>query len=357
MPGELNYADYLQLNKILGAQHLQSELLHKPAHDEMLFIIIHQTHELWFKQLLYEVESVTGIMQKPSLNDNSPELQTVVHRLSRCATILKVLVHQIDILETMTAMDFLDFRDMLRPASGFQSWQFKMLEAWLGLKYEKRYGQDYYISQLNQQQIEMIKKAEKDKSLLELVNAWLERMPFFDEEANWKNFKPHSSVGETGSLHIFWMDYRQCYLESLSREEKNNFDSFNEFFFSKNSWNPSSSADVLLTLSPKASRAALFIMLYRGYPVLQLPFQLLTQLLEIDEQLSTWRYRHMNMVHRTIGTRIGTGGSSGKDYLKATLDKHYIFKEIAQLTSFLIERKKLPVLSPEMERRLGFVQY
>lgn len=80
-------------------------------------------------------------------------------------------------------------------------------------------------------------------------------------------------------------------------------------------------------------------MLYRGYPILQLPFQLLNNLLEIDEQLSTWRYRHMNMVHRMIGTRIGTGGSSGKDYLRSALDKHYIFKEIAQLTSFLIERK------------------
>ncbi len=96
-------------------------------------------------------------------------------------------------------------------------------------------------------------------------------------------------------------------------------------------------------------------MLYRGYPILQLPFQLLNSLLEIDEQLSTWRYRHMNMVHRMIGTRIGTGGSTGRDYLKGALDKHYIFVEIARLTSFLIERRKLPVLSAEMEKRLGFV--
>jgi tryptophan 2,3-dioxygenase len=108
-------------------------------------------------------------------------------------------------------------------------------------------------------------------------------------------------------------------------------------------------------LSAAASRSALFIMLYRGYPILQLPFQLLNSLLEVDEQLSTWRYRHMNMVHRTIGSRIGTGGSTGKEYLKGALDKHYIFAEIARLTSFLIERKKLPQLSKEMERRLGFM--
>jgi tryptophan 2,3-dioxygenase len=78
-------------------------------------------------------------------------------------------------------------------------------------------------------------------------------------------------------------------------------------------------------------------------------------LLEIDEQLSTWRYRHMNMVHRMIGTRIGTGGSTGKDYLGSALERHHLFKEIAGLTSFLIERRRLPELKPEMERRLGFV--
>ena len=90
--------------------------------------------------------------------------------------------------------------------------------------------------------------------------------------------------------------------------------------------------------------------------MLQLPFQLLNNLLDIDEQLSTWRYRHMSMVHRMIGTRIGTGGSSGRDYLRSALEKHYIFRDVAQLTSFLIERKKLPQLSNSMERRLGFVQ-
>jgi tryptophan 2,3-dioxygenase len=82
----------------------------------------------------------------------------------------------------------------------------------------------------------------------------------------------------------------------------------------------------------------------------------LNQLLEIDEQLSTWRYRHMSMVHRMIGTRVGTGGSTGKDYLGAALLKHHVYKEIASLTSFLIERRRLPQLDVEMERRLGFAR-
>jgi tryptophan 2,3-dioxygenase len=350
MPDDVHYSDYLQLEKILGSQFPESEKLMLPAHDEMLFIIIHQAYELWFKQLLYEVDSVIEIMKKPALNDNSPELQTVVHRLSRCTTILKVLVHQIDIMETMTPMDFLDFRDMLRPASGFQSWQFKTLEAKLGLKYEHRYGQQYYTSQLRDEQVDIIKKAEHEKSLLELVNGWLGRMPFFDETENWKNF---ATDNENKDLHKFWSEYRYRYQQSLANAEKANADFFDTVFLHNTIGHPPTANDQR-SLAPEACRSALFIMLYRGYPVLQLPFQLLNQLLEIDEQLSTWRYRHMSMVHRMIGTRIGTGGSTGKDYLKAALDKHYIFKEVAQLTSFLIERRKLPQLSHEMERRLGF---
>ncbi|HEV8284074.1 MAG TPA: tryptophan 2,3-dioxygenase family protein [Chitinophagaceae bacterium] len=330
---ELHYHDYLQLDKILNAQSPESDKQNLTAHDEMLFIIIHQSYELWFKQLHHEVDSIAAIMKKPALNDNSPELQTVVHRLNRIGTILRVLVHQVDIMETMTPMDFLDFRDMLRPASGFQSWQFKELEAKLGLKFQHRYGQEYYISQLRQKHIDVIKKAESGKSLLELVNAWLERMPL--------------APSFTKEKDSFWIIYRERYEQSLHEAEKNNLQAFDEIFFE--------SRNVEFSLSSQACRAALFIMLYRGYPLLQLPFQLLNALLEIDEQLSSWRYRHMNMVHRMIGTRIGTGGSSGKDYLKAAADKHYIFKEIAQLNSFLIERRKLPILSRELEIRLGFV--
>ena len=332
----VHYHDYLQLDKILGAQLLESDKCNASAHDEMLFIVIHQAYELWFKQLHYEVDSLHAIMRKPALNDNSPELQTVVHRLHRMGVILRVLVHQIDILETMTPMDFLDFRDMLRPASGFQSWQFKLLEAKLGLKFEYRHGKEYYTAQLRQEHIDIIKKAESEHSFLQLVNDWLERMPFFENKDLWVNFS-HTD---------FWESYKEAYTNSLAEAEKNNLEAFDEVFFQQR--------ESHYTFSAKANRAALFIMLYRGYPLLQLPFQLLNNLLDIDEQLSTWRHRHMNMVHRMIGTRIGTGGSSGKDYLKSAADKHYIFKEIAQLTSFLIERRKLPQLPKAVEEKLGF---
>ncbi len=342
---EVHYHDYLQLDKILNAQSLESEKHNLAAHDEMLFIVIHQAYELWFKQLHFETDSIVAIMSKPELNDNSPELQTVVHRLNRMVTILRVLVHQIDVMETMTPMDFLDFRDRLRPASGFQSWQFKELEAKLGLKFDHRHGKEYYTAQLRNEHVEIIKKAEGDNSLLQLLNKWLERMPFFEEEENWKSFIVHN---KTAGVHPFWAEYRYQYTESLADAEKNNSEAFDELMIRNTNDNER-------TISSTAARAALFIMLYRGYPMLQLPFQLLNALLEIDEQLSSWRYRHMNMVHRMIGTRIGTGGSTGKDYLKAAADKHYIFREIAQLNSFLIERRKLPVLPQEIGKRLGFV--
>lgn len=340
----MNYHDYLQLDKILSAQFPESDKQQLPAHDEMLFIVIHQAYELWFKQLHYEVDSIQAIMNKRSLNDNSPELQRVVHRLGRCVSILRLLVHQIDIMETMTPMDFLDFRDMLRPASGFQSWQFKELEAKLGLQFEYRHGKEYYTSQLRTEHVEVIKKAEAGNSVLNLVNEWLERMPFFAEETNWLGFPVAVPLED---IHPFWAEYRFRYEQSLAEAEKGNLAAFDETFIHAV---PGSA-----TLSAAAARSALFIMLYRNYPMLQLPFQLLNSLLEIDEQLSSWRYRHMNMVHRMIGTRIGTGGSSGKDYLKAAADKHYIFRDIARLNSFLIEGRRLPVLTPAMEKRLGFL--
>lgn len=342
---DVHYHDYLQLDKILNAQFPESIKRGEPAHDETLFIIIHQAYELWFKLIHHEVDSAIGILRQPEVNDNSPELQTLVHRLQRVVTTLRVLVHQIDIMETMNPMDFLDFRDMLRPASGFQSWQFKELEAKLGLKFEHRHGKEYYVSQLRPEHVGIIKNAEEQESLLQLLNEWLERMPFFDQAQNWAEFR--TSVPVEQGVHPFWQEYKYRLTQSLAEAEKGNLQAFEEVFFNGTGTERS--------LSPASCRAALFIMLYRGYPLLQLPYQLLHVLLEIDEQLSNWRYRHMNMVHRIIGTRIGTGGSTGKDYLRAAADKHYIFKDIARLTSFLIERKRLPELGVEMERRLGFI--
>ncbi len=339
------YSDYLQLGKILDAQSPESERQKKPAHDEMLFIITHQVYELWFRQIIHELDSVREIFKNP-INDNSPAMQIAVHRLKRMVTILRIAVEQINVMETMTPLDFLDFRNLLRPASGFQSIQFKIIEAMLGLKMKDRHAGNYYISQLQKEDMAQIMQAEKEKSLFYFVNAWLERMPFFNEKNFWKGYKPVTE--DNFHQHAFWSEYRKIYQQSLLKEEWDNISAFDEIIFKRNSDNPRK-------LSARACRSALFIMLYRDYPLLQHPFQLLNTLLDIDELLAAWRYRHMNMVHRMIGTRVGTGGSSGKEYLKGALDRHSIFAEIADLTTFLIERKRLPQLSTALEKHLGFV--
>ena len=341
----VHYSNYLQLDKILNAQQPESDKPgHQHAHDEMLFIIIHQTYELWFKQVLFEIDTVLDTMGKPGLNDNSADLEMVVHRLKRVVTILKVLVQQIDIIETMTPMDFLDFRDMLRPASGFQSWQFKILEAKLGLRLEQRHGKEYYTSQLKNTELAFIKEAENSPSVINLLNTWLERMPFITDPSLWINYQPAQKDNYPPD---FFKDYEFIYVNSLADAEKNNSVFFKQVFYDE-------PVNTTRQLSAKASRNALFILLYRGYPMLELPFQLLETLLEIDNQLGNWRHRHINMVQRMIGTRIGTGGSTGAGYLKAAMDTHAVFKEIAQLNSFLTDRRKLPQLPVEVTLKLGY---
>lgn len=340
---EVYYKDYLQLNKILKAQDLESDIAGVHAHDEMLFIITHQAYELWFKQVLFELNSIIDILSSPTVNDNSPALQVVVHRGHRINTILRLLVDQINIMETMSSLDFLDFRDLLRPASGFQSIQWKELEARLGLRYQDRHGKQYYVSQLHKEDVEKVKNTESSPSLITLLNVWLERMPYFEDSSLWGEEIDPDNV----ETHPFWRQYREAYKASLIEIEYANLDLFDKVLYGKNE-------DGTRRLSAKASRAALFIMLYRGYPLLHLPYQLLVSLLETDELMATWRTRHINMVTRMIGTRVGTGNSSGRGYLKAAMDKHYIFTELAQLNGLLVARHSLPKLPTPLGQSLGF---
>src|SRR5690606_7280709 len=141
--------------------------------------------------------------------------------------------------------------------------------------------------------------------------------PFFNAEFEWKDY-PASNDGK----HPFWKAYEEIYVNSLGDNEKTNAAVFRNVFFGEGE-------NAERSLSPAASRAALFIMLYRGYPMLELPFQFLNSLLEIDNEMGNWRSRHVNMVRRMIGSRTGTGGSTGAGYLQGAMNKHYIFAEIA----------------------------
>jgi tryptophan 2,3-dioxygenase len=136
----LTYAEHLQLERLLSCQLRQSELHGRPAHDEMLFIVVHQAYELWFKQILFELERIESIFSGPEVDDRS--LGQVLQGLGRIVEIQKLLLQHLDVLETMTPLDFLDFRDLLFPASGFQSVQFRLLETRLGLRRADRLSLD-----------------------------------------------------------------------------------------------------------------------------------------------------------------------------------------------------------------------
>jgi len=337
------YGTYLAVDGLLALQKPVSLKDGKvQAHDEMLFIIVHQTYELWFKQILHELRACCDVLSKPTADDNGVDMNVVVHRLRRVVEIWKLLNQQVDVLETMTPLDFLDFRSQLEGASGFQSKQFRQIESGLGLRMENRFRPEYYkhtdVGGFKEQDYKEISEAEKLPSLLKLVEQWLERTPFF-EQPFWKDW---SEASETD----FWQRYRTLYGESLSsRDDKTDLlGKFDDMFFKTGAGD----------FSPKSLRAALFIMLYRDEPLFRLPFALLNALIEIDEQLANFRYRHLQMVRRMIGTRVGTGGSSGEQYLQGAVNKNYIYKELAGIITFLIERSRLPELPAQLRKALRF---
>ena len=350
------YTDYLQLSKILDAQHPESfKAGNEPAHDEMLFIIIHQAYELWFKQILYEMDFIMQVFTKDKIDDNSEDLNLVRHRLNRIIKILELLTQQITLLDTMTPLDFFEFRNLLIPASGFQSVQFRLIEARLGLHMDNRFNKDYYKRTgdggFDTTDFNRIANTESATNLLSLVGNWLERIPFFEVDL-WKNYQNQFPVA--GMLHPFWGDYRTIYRNGLNEREAGKIHEFDFIFFENQNNFHGEPLPQKPAISAQAMRAALFIMLYRDFPVFQTSYQILDALVEIDHQLSNWRHKHFDMVRRMIGMRMGTGNTSGRGYLEGALNTHYVFKDIASLSTFLIERKKLPKLPAELIRKLSY---
>lgn len=350
------YGDYLELDKIVSAQRLQSAKYGEPAHEEMLFIIVHQAYELWFKQILHELNSIIDVFSEPEVEDQ--QLATSVHRLKRVITIQTLLNDQINIMETMTPQEFLSFRDYLVPASGFQSIQFKMLEIKLGLKTQYRidFDKQSFYQRLEEEDQQFLQDLESKNSLFELVNHWLERMPLleFEDFRFWELYRNATdnmldSDRETITSNETLSDLdKRKELKELEKTKE----SFNAIF-DEQTYNSLRDKDQF-RLSHNALLSALFIHQYNEEPVFNLPFQFLTCLAEIDENLTIWRYRHAMMVQRMLGTKIGTGGSSGHEYLKRTTESNRIFKDFFNMSTFLLPKNALPDLPNSVKKNLGF---
>ena len=247
MDPAVTYGSYLRVDELLALQKPRSE---GPEHDELLFIVIHQVYELWFKEILHEVDRVNVLLAA----DDSYRAQ---HTLKRVLTILKVLVAQLDILETMTPLEFLSFRERLEAASGFQSDQFRQLEFALGRK--------------SRATIERFAAGSRARTALETR---------FGQPTLWDAF-----------------------LRYLSRE----------------GYSVPAAAlvrDVTVDVEPSEELQAILIEVYRKDPKNS---EMCERLVDLDEGVQEWRYRHVKMVERTIGVKMGTGGSAGAAYLRSTI--------------------------------------
>ena len=354
--GDMYYWDYLGLDEVLTSQVLESAKRGEPAHDEMLFIITHQAFELWFKQMIWEIDAVRATMSQETVPDSA--MSQVVARLNRVVEIQPLLLQQLEVLETMTPLDFLEFRDLLVPASGFQSVQFRLIENKLGIDpdHRLRIGGSVYTAVLSEEHTRLLQASEEEPSLLSHIEDWLERTPF---------------------LHFggfdFWEAYRDAVTDVLDAEREviagnpnldddereqqlaNHRDTRDtyETLFDPDRWGELVDRGDR-RFSHEAFLAALLISLYRDEPVFHMPFRLLNTLVDIDEGFTAWRQRHALMVHRMIGGKIGTGGTTGHRYLRATTDKHRIFRDLFDLSTFLIPRSALPELPEEVESRMQF---
>ncbi|EGC31793.1 tryptophan 2,3-dioxygenase [Dictyostelium purpureum] len=351
------YGSYLKLNELLGIQNLESVKAGQPAHEEMLFIIIHQTYELWFKQIIHEIDSIRNIMSTPPTPERLNGV--IVNRLQRVTEIQKLLVDQISILETMTSVDFLEFRNLLVPASGFQSVQFRMIENKLGILPQTRvqYQQHHYSSFFNEDDRKKLSDTENETSLLQLVIQWLERNPFLYNKGYdfWSSYK--SAVDKILENDLARIqsntELTQDMKDQSTKEAQKNMESFSTLFDEKTYNSKLEKGEV--RLSYKALQSAILIFLYKDEPIFHTPFLILNLLTEIDEQLTLWRFRHTMMVQRIIGAKIGTGGSSGYHYLRTTVgDRYKIFLDLFNISSYLIPKNTLPQLPSVVKEQMDF---
>jgi tryptophan 2,3-dioxygenase len=354
-PAPLYYANYLQLDRLLGSQKMESALHGRPAHDEMLFIVVHQAYELWFKQILWELDAVRATFRGARVAEE--DLGQAALRLGRIVEIQRVLLQQVDVLETMTPLDFLDFRDDLIPASGFQSVQFRLIENELGMRPPDRLqiNDAPYTARFTKEDAARVAASEKEPSLFDLVEGWLERTPFlhFGDFDFWREYlravdvmlaSDRVSIRNNPTLTDGEKTTQLAGVEATAARFAD--------LFAEGPGQPVPGPG--RHFSRRALQAALLINLDRDEPILHLPFRVLSLLSDIDRNFTTWRQRHAQMVMRMIGTRIGTGGSSGHEYLDRTAERHKVFADLSALSSFFIPRSALPKLPADMRSRMGF---
>jgi tryptophan 2,3-dioxygenase len=351
------YRDYLGLDEVLGAIRPVSRMADgRPAHDEHLFIVTHQAFELWFAQMLHDLDAVLEDLGRAPVPDQA--MGQVVHRIERMVEVVPVLLAQFAVLETMTPLDFLDFRDELVPASGFQSSQFRLLENRLGLdaQHRLRIQGARYTSRLDERDAGAVSAAETGPTLRGVVDAWLARTPFV-ELGGFDLWDAYAAAVRTMLDRDRQLIADNPSVDDVVRAQQLKAFEATEAAFADlldaDRW-----ADLVAqgkrTFSHDAIRAGLLIQLYRDEPALHLPFRLLMALIDLDTGMTAFRQGHARMVRRAIGARVGTGGTSGHAYLEAATARHTVFGDLADLATFHLPRRELPALPDHVRAQMGF---
>jgi len=350
------YWDYLRLNDLLNLQSGLDEDESGLLPDELHFILVHQTMELWFKLILSQLRLARDHLAAPDVPEE--HIPHVVHHLGRVIEILKLSVPHFDVVETLTPRDFLAFRDKLFPASGFQSFQLRELEILLGMNDEDR---EQLGSQTTLDYIKgladrspagalawgRIQQATTEVTLKEALGTWLHRTPI---QGSTPDMPDDAKV-----IDQFLLDYLQAWeseaegqlarltasgaaeVEGVKRRFQAALAGVSRFL---------NAEDVSQGERERVRRiraALVFMESYRELPLLAWPRRLLDTVAELEERLVLFRHRHVRMVERLIGRRVGTGGSSGVDYLDKTT-RYRIFQDLWTVRTVLLRRAALPDL-------------
>ena len=295
------YSEYLRLEELLKLQDGVKGEKRKISNDELHFILVHQNFELWFKLVINELKCTRDILASDYVEET--KLPQAVHHMDRVIEIFKLMSQQWRVMETLEPQDFLNFRDELGTASGFESVQMREMESLMGSKWIDG---------------KLVGNIGNGKSLYDVTCEWLERTPIQGSVYNSKE----DQIQVDEFIKEYLSAHKRLYPDT--NQEAANF--FNE------------------DKSLRRRRAGLvFIESYRELPLLAWPRKLISTLIELEQSMILWRTSHARMVERMIGRRIGTGGSSGVDYLDMTT-KYRVFIDLWAVRSILIKKEALPTI-------------
>jgi tryptophan 2,3-dioxygenase len=358
-PRPTNYWEYIRVDDLLSLQGGVDRDEAQVKNDEVLFIVVHQVYELWFKLVLRELRQARALFRQPRVAEQ--ELSGAVRSLKRATTVLRASLPHWEVMETLTTRDFLAFRDKLFPASGFQSAQLRQIEIVLGLEESERIGlgasgEQGYLAALRAHDgaestalRAVQKELEGGLSLKHAIDEWLYRTPIDGVDDKHpgsageldaflaKFLAAHAAEGrrtcELACAAAYTEEERQALRGRYAREHE----SVRAFF------QPSEAEGGARRRRIRA--AILFIESYRELPLLSWPREVIDALVEFEQLFVIFRQRHARMVERMIGRRTGTGGSAGVDYLDHTALKYRVFRDLWAVRSLQVRKDGLPALT------------